>query len=97
VPEPLSTLKNGKLHSTNFTMNRLGATILPISLCTYFLDPRGFVWTIAFILSGLALIPFTDTKQPKTLLLCTLNTHFLGLSFSCALRMLAKVSTKSCI
>jgi hypothetical protein len=93
----MSTLKNGKLCSANFAMNRLSAAILPVSLYTSFLDPGGFMWTIAFILSGLASIPFNDTKQPKTLPLCTPNTHFSGLSFSYALRMLVKVSAKSCI
>jgi hypothetical protein len=53
--------------------------------------------TMALILSGLALIPFTDTKQPRTLPLRTPNTHFSGLSFNCALYILAKVFAKSCI
>jgi hypothetical protein len=91
VPELLSTLKNGKLHSTIFAMNRFSAAIQPISLCTSFLDPGGFMLTIAFILSGLALIPFTDTRQPSTFPLLTPNMHFSGLSFSCALHMLVKV------
>jgi hypothetical protein len=67
VLESLSTLKNGKLCSANFAMNRLSAAILHVSLCTFFLDPRGFMWTIVFILSGLDSISFTKTKQPKTL------------------------------
>jgi hypothetical protein len=53
--------------------------------------------TMALILSGLALIPFTDIKQPRTLHLHTPNMHFSRLSFNCALCILAKVSTKSCI
>jgi hypothetical protein len=47
--------------------------------------------TMALILFGLALIPFIDTKQPRTLPFCTPNTHFSRLSFSCAPRMFAKV------
>jgi hypothetical protein len=96
VPEPLSTLKNGKLRSANFGMNRFSAAILRMSLCTSFLDPGGSMRTMAFILSRLASIRFTDIRQPKTLPLHTLDTHFSGLSFSCALHMLAKVLAKSC-
>jgi hypothetical protein len=62
VSEPLNALKNGKLQSTIFAINRFSAAIPLVSFCTSFLDPGGFMWTIAFILSGLALIPFTDTK-----------------------------------
>jgi hypothetical protein len=95
VSEPLSTLKKGKLHIAIFAMNRFNTAILPISLCTSFLDCGGFIHTIAFILSRFASIPLTETKQPKTSPLLTPNTHFSGLSFSCAFRMLAKVSAKS--
>jgi hypothetical protein len=48
-------------------MNRFSDVILPVSLCTSFLDYGGFMLTTTLILSGLALIPFTDTKQPRTL------------------------------
>jgi hypothetical protein len=97
LPEPLRTLKNGKLHSTSFAINRFSATILPVSLCTSFPDCRGFMCTMVLILSGLTSIPFIDTKQPRTLSLHTSNTHFSGLSFNCALCILVKVSAKSCI
>jgi hypothetical protein len=96
VPEPLNTLKKGKLCSAIFAMNRFNAAILPVSLGTSFLDCEGFMQTIAFILSGFASVPLTETKQPKTLPLLTLNTHFSRLRFNCAFHMLAKVSTKSC-
>jgi hypothetical protein len=43
VPEPLSSLKNGKLHSAIFAMNQFNDAILSVSLCTSFLDPRGFM------------------------------------------------------
>jgi hypothetical protein len=43
VLEPLSTLKNGKLHSANFAMNRFNAAMLPVSFCTSFLDLGGFI------------------------------------------------------
>jgi hypothetical protein len=39
-------------------------------------------------------IPFTDTRQPRTLPICTLRTHFSGFNFSWALHMLVKVSAK---
>jgi hypothetical protein len=96
VPEPLSTFKNGKLCSAIFAMNQFNAAILPISLYTSFLDHGGFMWTIAFILSRLASIPFTNTRQPSTFPLLTLNMHFSGLSFTCALCMLVNVSARSC-
>jgi hypothetical protein len=53
--------------------------------------------TMALILLGLALIPFTDSKQPRTLPLRMPNTHVSELSYNWALCVLAKVSTKSCI
>jgi hypothetical protein len=96
APEPLNTLKKGRLHSAIFAMNLFRAAILPVNFCTSYLDFRGFVQTIAFILSGFASIPLTETKQPSTLPLLTLNTHFSRLSFNCALRMVAKVSARSC-
>jgi hypothetical protein len=76
-------------------MNRFKATILPVSFCTYFLDFGGVMQIIAFILPWFTLIPFTETKHPNTLPLLTPNTHFSGLSFNCALHMLAKVPAKS--
>jgi hypothetical protein len=36
VPEPLNTLKKGMLCSAIFAMNRFNATILLVSLCTFF-------------------------------------------------------------
>jgi hypothetical protein len=93
--EPLNTLKKGRLHFAIFAMNRFRAAILPINYCTSFLEFEGFMQTIAFILSRFASIPSTKTKQPSTLPLLTPNTHFSGLSFNCALRILAKVSAKS--
>jgi hypothetical protein len=96
VSEPLNTLKNGRLRSAIFAMNQFKAAILPDSFCTFFLDSRGFMQIIAFMLSGFASIPLTKAKQPSTLPLLTQNTHFYRLSFNCALYMLAKVSAKSC-
>jgi hypothetical protein len=46
VPEPLNALKNGKLRSAVFAMNRFSAAIPPVSFCTSFLDPGGLMWTI---------------------------------------------------
>jgi hypothetical protein len=81
LSELLSTLKNGKLRSASFAMNRFNAAILPVSLCTSLMDYEGFIFTMTLILSGLALIPFIDTRQPRTL----------------PLHILTKASTKSCI
>jgi hypothetical protein len=63
VSEPLNALKNGKLCSAIFAMNQFSDAILHVSFCTSFLDPRGFMWTIAFILSGLPLIPLLIPKN----------------------------------
>jgi hypothetical protein len=95
-PEHLNTLKKGKLRSAIFAMNKFSATIFPVNLCTSFQDPRSFMWTIAFILSRLALIPFSDTRQPSNLPILTPNMHFSRLSFSCALCMLVNASARSC-
>jgi hypothetical protein len=57
VPEPLNTLKKGRLYSAIFAMNWFKAAILPVSFCTSFLDVGGFMQIIAFILSGFASIP----------------------------------------
>jgi hypothetical protein len=95
VPEPLSTLKKGKLRFAIFVVNQFSAAVLPVSLCTSFLDCGGFMQTVAFILSGFALIPLTKTKQPKIPLLLTPNTHFSGFSFNCAFHVLVKVLAKS--
>jgi hypothetical protein len=48
APEPLKTLKKGRLHSAIFATNRFRAAILPVNFCTSFLDFRGFMQTIAF-------------------------------------------------
>jgi hypothetical protein len=61
VPGPLNALKNGKLCSAVFALNRFSAAIPPVSFCTSFLDLGGLMWTIALILSQLASIPFTPT------------------------------------
>jgi hypothetical protein len=55
-------VKNSKLRSANLDMNRFNTAILSVSLCTSFLDCGGFMCTMPLILSGLASIPFTDTK-----------------------------------
>jgi hypothetical protein len=50
---------------------------------------------IALILSGLASIPFVETKQDNTLPLVTLKTHFSGLSLLFASHILVKVLDRS--
>jgi hypothetical protein len=52
---------------------------------------------MALILSGLALIPFTNTRQRRILPFCTPNTYFSGFNFNYVLCMLVKVSAKSFI
>jgi hypothetical protein len=49
----------------------------------------------ALILSGLASMPFIETKQSMTFLFVIPNMHFSGLSFRLALHIFAKVSAKS--
>jgi hypothetical protein len=50
---------------------------------------------IAPILPGFALIPFVDSKHPKTFPLVIPNTHFSGFNLSLASRIFVKVSAKS--
>jgi hypothetical protein len=45
----------------------------------------------ARILSGLASMPFVETKQPRTFPFVIPNIHFSGLSFSLASRIFLKV------
>jgi hypothetical protein len=52
---------------------------------------------MALILSGLALIPFTNTRQRRILPFCTPNTYFSRFNFNYVLCMLVKVSAKSFI
>jgi hypothetical protein len=49
----------------------------------------------ALILLGLALMPFVETKQPRTFPFVIPNMRFFGLSFSHALHIFVKVSAKS--
>jgi hypothetical protein len=61
----------------SFNMNLFKSAILAVNFWIYFLDCRGFMCTIALILSGLASIPFTNTRYPTNFPLCTPVTHFL--------------------
>jgi hypothetical protein len=53
--------------------------------------------TFALILLGLASIPFTNNRHPRSFPLCIPNTHFCRLSLSWAPRMFAKVLARSSI
>jgi hypothetical protein len=86
--EPLSTRKKGRLRSASFNMNLFCEAILLDSFLTPFFYYGGFICIMALILSGLASIPFTNTRHSNDFPLCTPDTHFLGLSFSWTLRML---------
>jgi hypothetical protein len=87
--------KKWKASLTSLAMNQFSAAIQLVSLWTFLLDCRGFMCTMALILSGLASIPFMDTMQPWTLPFCTPKMHFSGFNFNYALCMLAKVTTRS--
>jgi hypothetical protein len=50
---------------------------------------------MALILLGFVLMPFVETRQPRTFPFVILNTHFSGLSFNLASRIFVKVSAKS--
>jgi hypothetical protein len=95
--EPLSTLKNDRLRSTSFKINRFSEAIRPVSFCTSFLLYGGCIWVIALILSGFASMPFVDIRHPRTFPFVTPNTHFSGFNLCLASRMFAKVSAKSTI
>jgi hypothetical protein len=88
-------LKKGRLHSASFAMNVLRAAMWPVSFWTSFFVCGGCIWRIAFIFSRLALMPLVEMRNPSTLPLVTLKTHFSGLSLSLASCILVKVSARS--
>jgi hypothetical protein len=61
-PEPLSIAKNGRLHSASFDINQFNDGIRPVSFWTFFLLYKGCISISALILSGLASVPFVETK-----------------------------------
>jgi hypothetical protein len=87
--------EKGETFSVSFVMNMLSAAMWPVNFCTSFLVCGGYIWMIAFILQGLASIPLVETKQPNTLPMVTLKTHFSGLSLRFVSRILVKVSDRS--
>jgi hypothetical protein len=91
----MSMVKNGKPRSASFTMNRFRDAMRPVSFWMSFLLFCGCIWVMALILSGFPLMPFVETKHPRTLPLVILNMHFSGLSLSLASRIFVKVSAKS--
>jgi hypothetical protein len=93
--EPRSTVKKGKLFSASFTINLFNTTMWPASFCTSFLVRGGCIWRIAFILLGLASMPFMETNHPNTLPRITPKTHLSRLSLSLASHILVKVSVRS--
>jgi hypothetical protein len=90
-------VKNGRLRSASFEMNRFSEAIRPVSFYISFLLCGGCIWVIALILSGFASIPFVDIRHPRTFLFVTPNTHFSGFNLSLASHMFVKVSAKSVI
>jgi hypothetical protein len=93
----LEHCENGKLCSVSFDINLFKAAILSVNFCTSFFNYGGLMRTFALILAGLALIPFTDTRHPRTFPLYPPNTRFSRLSLNWAPRMFAKVSVRSSI
>jgi hypothetical protein len=92
--EPLSMVKKGRLHSATFDINKYIDDIQPVSFWMSFMFYGGCIWAMALILSGFALIPFAETKQPRTLPFVAPNIQYSGLSFSLALRIFMKVSAE---
>jgi hypothetical protein len=80
------TLKNGKLRSAEHGMNLFRAAILPVSFCTSLIVSGSSMLQRAAILSGLALLPFVETRHPRTFPLCTPKTLFLELRLRFAFR-----------
>jgi len=70
-------LKNGRLRFVDLEMNLLRAAIWPVNFYTSFLFEGSAIDMIAFVLSGLALIPSELTMYPSIFPLLTPNTHFL--------------------
>jgi hypothetical protein len=68
LSKPLSTVKNDKLHSANFNMNRFSAVILPMSLWTSFQIAEASCvllhWFCLGWLRSLLLIPNTLVLWP---------------------------------
>jgi hypothetical protein len=82
-------MEKGRLLSASFR-----AAIWPVNFCTSLLVCGGYICRIAFILAGLASMPFVVTRQPSTLPLVTPKTHFSELILSLPSHILAKVSAR---
>jgi len=84
VPEKcsdfLSNLYRGSPFSPRWEMKRLGEARHPITLCTPFMLWIGLMFVMAETFSGLALIPHSDTMNPRSMPRGTPKTHFSGLS-----------------
>jgi hypothetical protein len=65
--EPLNMLKKGRLLLASFPINLFRAAMWHVNFCTFFLFCGGCIWGLAFILSGLALMPLVEIRQPSTL------------------------------
>ena len=81
LPQPFSSLKNGRHFSADLEMNRLSEANLPVNFCTPFFVVGGFIYLIASIFSGFASIPLSVIMQPNNLPLRTPKTHFSGFIF----------------
>src|SRR6185312_35331 len=97
LPEPFSTLKNGRNFSADFEMNLFSEANLPVNLCTPFLVVGGFIRLMASIFSGFASIPLSVIMQPNSLPLRTPKTHFSGFILRPWRRRFANVSRRSWI
>jgi hypothetical protein len=83
--EALGLLKRryrGKPFSPRREMKRLRAARHPMTLCIPFKSLIGPMLVMAAIFSGLALMPCSETMNPRSMPRGTPKTHFLGLSFT---------------
>jgi hypothetical protein len=72
----------GNPFSPRREMKRLRAASHPMTLCTPFKSLIGPMLVMAVIFSGLALMPRSETMNPRSMPQGTPKTHFSGLSFT---------------
>jgi hypothetical protein len=75
-------------------MKRLRAARHHMTLCTPFKSLMGPMLVMAAIFSGLALMPLSETMNPRSMPRGTPKTHFSGLSFTPFARRHPKVTSR---
>ena len=90
-------LKKGRHFLAEQDMNLPSAVIHPFNFCNSFSVVRGFMLMIAFIFSGLALIPLCEIMKLRNFPAFTPNTHLSRLSltlYSCSVSRTRSKSLK---